>query len=255
MNLQDQLENSSMKKGFTLIELLIVIAIISIVAVSTTPFLSRFVLQTNYDSTVNKLASSLRKAQTYAMEGKNNTTWGVCLTGNMIRLYGGTCASPTTSENFAVPSSITISNLTDVTFNRRGEPNTTLAVDVTSSIESQTVTLNAVGNLAYNGSITPTLSPVPTSSPTPGGPTLTNTPAPTSTPTSTPTNTPVPTVTSTPTPTSVSSLCNNYCITNSYSAGTCRENSVQCSHNGETYKSGGDTYCTGGPSADTCCCL
>ncbi len=54
--------------------------------------------------------------------------------------------------------------------------------------------------------------------------------------------------------------CSAYCISlGSYTAGTCRQNSVQCTNNGETYQSGGNTQCIttfpGDPSHDTCCCL
>jgi len=49
--------------------------------------------------------------------------------------------------------------------------------------------------------------------------------------------------------------CSDYCLgLVSYSGGTCRQNAIQCSHNGETHEFGGDTYCIGGASADTCCC-
>ncbi len=51
------------------------------------------------------------------------------------------------------------------------------------------------------------------------------------------------------------SSCTNYCQTiGSYTLGTCRANTQQCTNNGETYESGGDIYCTGGGGADTCCC-
>lgn len=49
--------------------------------------------------------------------------------------------------------------------------------------------------------------------------------------------------------------CNDYAISQGYSAGTCRQNTQQCTNNGETYLSGGDAFCTGGPSTDTCCAL
>lgn len=53
--------------------------------------------------------------------------------------------------------------------------------------------------------------------------------------------------------------CAAYCLTlPSYIGGTCRQNSVQCGNNGETYESGGDSICVtnfpGDPSHDTCCC-
>lgn len=57
------------------------------------------------------------------------------------------------------------------------------------------------------------------------------------------------------------SSCAAYCqsLPAAYTNGTCRQNTVQCSHNGETYESGGDSVCVtnfpGDPSHDTCCCL
>lgn len=56
-----------------------------------------------------------------------------------------------------------------------------------------------------------------------------------------------------PSPTSPTT-CAQYCQGLTYSNGTCRANSNQCTVNGETYESGGDIYCTGGFSADSCCC-
>ena len=49
--------------------------------------------------------------------------------------------------------------------------------------------------------------------------------------------------------------CTDFVVPLGYSQGTCRQNTVQCSHNGEVYEAGGDALCTGGPSADTCCAL
>lgn len=48
--------------------------------------------------------------------------------------------------------------------------------------------------------------------------------------------------------------CQQYCQSNSYSAGTCRPNAQQCLNNGQVYQAAGNTYCTGGASSDTCCC-
>ena len=50
------------------------------------------------------------------------------------------------------------------------------------------------------------------------------------------------------------SSCDSYCTGIGYTTGTCRQNNIQCTLNGEVHESGGDGQCTGGPSADTCCC-
>jgi len=54
--------------------------------------------------------------------------------------------------------------------------------------------------------------------------------------------------------------CSDYCqsLPAGYTDGTCRQNSTQCTNNGEIYESGGDSICItdfpGDPSHDTCCC-
>jgi Tfp pilus assembly protein PilV len=68
--------------------------------------------------------------------------------------------------------------------------------------------------------------------------------------------TPVPTIAPTagPTPTpGVSATCAPHCISQSYSTGTCRQNTQQCNNNGETYEAGGNGECQV-PNSDTCCC-
>lgn len=53
--------------------------------------------------------------------------------------------------------------------------------------------------------------------------------------------------------------CNDYAVQQGYSAGTCRQNTQQCTNHSETYLSGGDAQCVtsfpGDPSHDTCCAL
>lgn len=47
--------------------------------------------------------------------------------------------------------------------------------------------------------------------------------------------------------------CAEYCQTQAYSGGSCRQNSNQCSNNGETYELGGDQFCSVGGN-NVCCC-
>lgn len=53
--------------------------------------------------------------------------------------------------------------------------------------------------------------------------------------------------------------CNEYAVSQGYSAGTCRQNAVQCTNNGETNLASGNSICIttfpGDPSHDTCCVL
>jgi prepilin-type N-terminal cleavage/methylation domain-containing protein len=136
-------------RGFTLIELLLVIALILLLGGLGSPFISRFYINAQYETSVDKVISTLRKAQTYAMSGKNNAVWGICYTSNMVRLYQGTCASPTFAENFDISSNITITGLSsETTFSLgRGEPSQALTITISSLVGTTTVTLNRAGGM------------------------------------------------------------------------------------------------------------
>ncbi len=136
--------------GITLIELLLVVAIIAIIGLMTTPFLSRFVLRSNHSTSVEKVVSGIRKAQAYAMDGKNGATWGVCRIGNTVRMYSGNCNAPTTREDYVLPSTVSVSNINATTFNVRGEPSSALSFTISSSIRTTTVSMNIAGGMTVN---------------------------------------------------------------------------------------------------------
>jgi prepilin-type N-terminal cleavage/methylation domain-containing protein len=151
MNSPDLFAKDKNKRAFTLIELLIVIALILILGTMATPFLSRFIVQTNYETSVDKVIGTIRKAQTYAMNNKDGVIWGVCFTSSLVRLYRGTCASPTQSEDFDIPTTVTISGLSDTTFSlNRGEASQALTITISSSVGSTQVLVNRAGGMTLN---------------------------------------------------------------------------------------------------------
>jgi len=134
--------------GFTFFELLLVIVLISILAALSSPFLSRFLTQNYLEDTTNKFVKTLRKAQNYALEGKEGSKWGVHYGNNQLILFKGNWYGEDHSfdEAFQIPTTISISGWSDVTFLKiRGKPSASLAITVSSSIESRTVTLNKEG--------------------------------------------------------------------------------------------------------------
>lgn len=138
-------------RGFSLIELLLVIAIIAVVAVTTVPFLSNFYLRTNLDTTRDVLVSSIRKAQSYAMDGKDGAAWGICLSGSSIRVFETSCTSPAIKEDYSIPGNISLTGLPTTTFSSgRGEPSATFSAQVTSGVNLRIVQINSAGVLTIN---------------------------------------------------------------------------------------------------------
>lgn len=173
--------------GFTLVELILVIAVITILAAAGAPFYSRFVADNSLQTSTSKLLSTIRKAQSYAIEGKDNAVWGFCMSGVNLRLFEGSCATPTYKEDFDF-SQVTVNGLTGVTFSgltgKRGEPSASQNITISNYTGSANVTLDNAGGLSAVSQLGP-----------PSTPTNTPTPLPTNTPT------PSPAVSVTPTPT------------------------------------------------------
>ncbi len=134
----------------TLIELLMVVSLIAIIAASSAPLLIRFFNQNQFETTMNKLMSTIYKAQEYAVINKDNTSWGVCLYNNKIRLFAGDCNVSIVKEDFNYPASISISNLNTITFSAfRGEPSQELNIIVSGAVNTQSINLNSAGGITY----------------------------------------------------------------------------------------------------------
>jgi prepilin-type N-terminal cleavage/methylation domain-containing protein len=137
-----------LSNGFTLIELLLVVALIATIAVMTAPFAGQLYQRVNLETTTSAVVSALHKAQSNSLEGKGNNSWGICLNGSNVRVYLGSCASPTQKEDWGVVSTMTISGLSDTTFSRlRGEPSGALSITVSNLAGSNTITANLAGGI------------------------------------------------------------------------------------------------------------
>jgi len=137
------------KPGFTLIELLIVIGIIGIIGATSTPYLSQFLAGGYLTTTNDKIVRTLRKAQAYSLNGKENSVWGVHCEPELLVLFkGGSYVTRDSSfdEKFNLPQMVNINGFADVSFQKgRGEPSGTLTITLSSLGEQKTVTINTEG--------------------------------------------------------------------------------------------------------------
>ena len=136
------------QRGFTLIELLLVVALIAILGALSSPFLSRFLAQNYLQDSADKFVRTLRKAQNYALSGKEDSKWGVHYDqGELILFKGGFYGEDSSfDERFEIPATINVSGWSDVTFSRlRGKPSINLVITISSSTGSRTVILNQEG--------------------------------------------------------------------------------------------------------------
>lgn len=137
-----------LSKGFTLIELLLVVALIVTIAVMTAPFAGQLYQRVNLEVTNSSVISALHKAQANSLEGKADSSWGICLIGDKIRVYLGSCATPTQKEDWSFVDTVTVSGLNDITFSRlRGEPSAALSVTVSNLAGSKNITVNQAGGI------------------------------------------------------------------------------------------------------------
>lgn len=146
MNHESRIKNKKTKKsGFSLIELILVVAIISIVGASTIPVGSRFLVQNNFRNKTSEIVSSLRTAQINTISGKEDRQWGVEISASTIKLYA--VGDSAFDQTFSIPPSISITQNTIVFNKLTGNPTTTGSIVVSSSIGSNTVTVNEVGTV------------------------------------------------------------------------------------------------------------
>lgn len=137
--------------GFTLIELLLVMAIVSIIFVATSPFVSSTLQRYQTISTEDRLLSALRQAQSFATHNRLNQTWGVCITSGILRLYASSCSSPVRNTDWTLPPTINISGFTDLSFSSyRGEPSSTPTIIISTGVKTSTITINQKGGVNVN---------------------------------------------------------------------------------------------------------
>lgn len=134
--------------GFTLIELLVVLGITAILAVMTIPFSLNYMNGVRHNRARDEIISLIRKSQMFALNGKGDSTWGICYDNGIVRLYSGTCSNSDYKNEFELSSGTYINGLTDVQFaNRTGEPSTALSITIQTGTFSNNISMNSIGGM------------------------------------------------------------------------------------------------------------
>ncbi len=140
--------------GFTLIEVLLSTIIIGALAAISLPIYNSFAVRNDLDLATQQVANTLRRAQIYARGIEEDSAWSVRVQPSSVTLYKGTnFVGRTTSfdEPVTIPSSMTISGLSDVQFAKlTAAPNSTGNITLTSANnETRTISINAKGMVDY----------------------------------------------------------------------------------------------------------
>jgi len=137
-----------MKRGITLIELLLVIAIIAIIGVVTTPLASGFLIRNYLRNTTNEIDSALKTAQNNSLSGKQDSQWGVEISASTIKMYA--LGNSAFNQIYNIPFSISVTQDTIVFDQLTGNPDATAEINVSSNADTNTINVNQVGAINVN---------------------------------------------------------------------------------------------------------
>jgi len=140
--------------GFTLIEVLLSVVIITMLTALSLPVYASFVQRNDLDLAAQNLATTIRRAETYARAVNYGTAWSVEIqTSNIVLFQGTVFATRDTAldETTSIPGSVTPSGLGEIQFTKlSAAPNVTGTVTLTDAAnEVRTVTINAKGVVSY----------------------------------------------------------------------------------------------------------
>lgn len=142
------------KNAFTLVEILLIMALIALIAAFSVPLFNTFQTGSDIKVAADIVAQSLKRAESLAESGENDSNWGVHIaTGTITVFNGNTYATRDTTfdDLFTISTDITATGLTDIVYTKfTGEPQSTGNIVLTAdSGEVWTINLNSKGTVSY----------------------------------------------------------------------------------------------------------
>lgn len=150
-----------MRLGFTMIEMLIVLGIMAILAIVVAPFVGTSVGRSQLKDVTRDIADTMRRAQTQAMTGNGNSSWGVHFQSGQYVLFKGNVYNAGDPENITtvLSSYLTISSIalngggSDVIFTTKKGDTTqygSIQLKEVASTKTTTITISAAGLITYS---------------------------------------------------------------------------------------------------------
>lgn len=151
MNLQEIFHDKQKNFAFTLIELLLVIAIIAIVGLFTSPIGISFYQSQLLNETSSGLLSALRQAQSFSVSGKHDNPFGVYISQDSYVIFeGDSYLSRIESEDqvFMKVSGVDISGSNEIVFSEiTGEPSFVGTLFISSGNKQAQIEVRESGNI------------------------------------------------------------------------------------------------------------
>ena len=140
--------------GFTLLEVMLSVVMIGILTGLSLPLYNSFAARNDLDNTTQQVVAALRRAETYARDGRSDSAWSVEIQSSAVTLFKGTVFATRDAaydETVTLPGSATASGLSEVQFAKlSAAPSATGNITLTStSNTTRTISINAKGTIDF----------------------------------------------------------------------------------------------------------
>ena len=135
------------QKGFTLIEIILVIALFTLIAGLTYPYMWTYLAHQQLAVTTEDVITNIRRAQNKAIINEENTAWEMHFYDNYYII--GKHLAAKESENFLVPDNLSVTGDMVVFQKLTGKPDESATITVRHSgiNEQKNIIINAEGNI------------------------------------------------------------------------------------------------------------
>ncbi len=141
------------QSGFSLLELMVVLGILSFLVASVGPMYGQVRSKATLDAATSTVADLARLAQVRAASSKNDTSWGLALSGTTLVVFSGSSfASRDQGLDLreSLPSGVSVSGLTEVVFAKlSGAPTAATSIVLSNVGGSKQVDVSAKGAVYY----------------------------------------------------------------------------------------------------------